>query len=69
VYMDVINLGDMCDLRDGIYIGFDEAIVVRNGIVIAKFDHLVSKWGDKVPISSFFLYLREQCLKLASTEG
>jgi hypothetical protein len=42
------NVGDKVNLSDGIYLGFEGAVIIKDGIFIAEFDTLTSKWGDLI---------------------
>jgi hypothetical protein len=43
--MNFYKVGDKVPLDDGIYVGYGGAIVVKGGIFIAEFPHLINKWG------------------------
>lgn len=38
-------VGDRVPLTDGIYVGYEGAVVIKNHIFIAEFGHLTDKWG------------------------
>lgn len=40
------KIGDKVEIPDGIYVDHDSAIVINNGIFIAEYFHITSKWGD-----------------------
>jgi len=40
------EVGDVCDLKDGIYLGYNGAIVVLDGKFIAEFPHIFTKYGS-----------------------
>lgn len=42
------EIGDKCDLSDGIYIGLEGAIVIKDGKFIAEFSDLNDKYGNKL---------------------
>lgn len=48
VKMNIYEIGDSVLLDDGIYIDHSVAIVVLNGIFVAQFDKLYTKWGDEM---------------------
>ena len=39
------KLGDKIELGDGIYVGYEGAVVILDGIFIAEFSGLWDKWG------------------------
>jgi len=42
------SIGEKVSLDDGIYIGFEGAIVIKDGVFIAEFDSLTDKWGNSL---------------------
>ena len=42
------DVGDKADIPDGVYVGHDGVVVIKDGIFIAEFSHLVTTWGDIV---------------------
>lgn len=46
------EIGDEAKIPDGIYVDHNSAIVIKNGIFIAEFDNIISKWGDIIKCSS-----------------
>lgn len=34
------------ELPNGVYVGHEGVAVIKDGVFIAEFDHLISKWGD-----------------------
>jgi len=48
VQMNYYEVGDSVPLSNGIYIDHSVAIVVLNGIFVAQFDELYTKWGDRI---------------------
>jgi hypothetical protein len=42
------NIGNKTTLKDGIYIGYEGAVVIKKHIVVAEFDHVTDKWGNKL---------------------
>jgi hypothetical protein len=45
---NVYHIGDKTKLKDGIYIGYEGVIAVNKHIVVAEFDHVIDKWGNKL---------------------
>ena len=45
------QVGDKCDLKDGIYIGFEGAVVIEDKIFVATFTNLNDKWGNTLDCS------------------
>ena len=41
------EIGDKSPLPDGIYIGLEAAIVIKNGIFVAQFKTIIDKWGNE----------------------
>jgi len=52
-YCRHFNLGDPSPIRDGIYIGYEGAIVIRNGIFVAESSDIFDKWGDRINLTAF----------------
>lgn len=46
------EIGDKVPLDDGIYIGYEGAVVVKDNILVACFSELKTKWGHKIKPSS-----------------
>lgn len=42
------NIGDTCDLEDGIYLGYVGAIVIIDKVFIAEFPHIFTKYGGQI---------------------
>lgn len=42
------QVGDAVQIPDGIYVGHTGAIVIKDGMFIVEFSHLLSKWGDRL---------------------
>jgi len=65
------TVGDKVDILDGIYVGYEGAVVIKDGIFIAEFDHITDKYGgalenDKVfhnPLEDVVARLREKYKK------
>lgn len=47
---DNYEVGDKVPISDGIYLCNEGAIVIKDGIFVAEFESLVSKWGHKIEI-------------------
>lgn len=43
--MPTRKVGERVPLEDGIYIGYEGAVVIKNGVFVAAFDELNDKWG------------------------
>lgn len=42
-------IGDLVEgITDGVYVGHDGVVVIKDGIFVAEFPHLVTTWGDIV---------------------
>ena len=41
-------LGDKVPIDDGVYVAWGGVVVIRNGLFVAAFEHLLSKWGDVI---------------------
>jgi len=48
VRMNCYEIGDSVPLSDGIYIDHSTVIVIVDGIFVAQFDKLYTKWGDQI---------------------
>lgn len=46
--MDVYELGQSCPLDDGVYIGHEGVVAVRDSKVVGVFTNAYSKWGDEL---------------------
>lgn len=44
--MPCFKVGDKTDIADGVYVGYEGAVVIKNGVFVAEFPDLFSKWGD-----------------------
>jgi hypothetical protein len=42
------SVGDKAGIPDGVYVGHDGVVVIKDGVFIAEFSHLVTTWGDIV---------------------
>ena len=42
------KIGDKASIPDGVYIGLEGVVVIVNGIFVAEFDFVRSKWGDLI---------------------
>ena len=40
------DVGDKVNIPDGIYLTYVNAIVILNGVFIAEFETLTTKWGE-----------------------
>ena len=47
------NIGDTADIPDGVYVGWEGVVVVKDGIFIAEFSEITTKWGEKLYPNSF----------------
>ena len=47
VTMCTYRIGDKVNIEDGIYVGYEGMVVVKDGIFIAKYRYLTDKWGNK----------------------
>ena len=48
VRMDRYEIGDNVPLGDGIYVDHSVAIVIIDGVFVAQFNKLYTKWGDEI---------------------
>jgi hypothetical protein len=46
--MQHYNVGSKTNLKDGIYVGFEGAVAIRLGKVVAESKWLTSKWGGAI---------------------
>jgi hypothetical protein len=44
----LFKIGDQCDLADGIYIGGEGAIVIKDGVFVMETREAFDKWGGKM---------------------
>ena len=42
------KVGDTVDWEDGIYIGYEGAIVIKDKKFVAEFPYVVDKWGNEI---------------------
>jgi len=42
------KIGDKVPLEDGVYLDYGTVIVIKDGVFVAEFDELRSKWGDRI---------------------
>lgn len=48
VDLSYYEIGAKVPLDDGIYIGHEGFIVIKNGTFVAEFDHAITKWGWEI---------------------
>ena len=48
VEMKDYNIGDRVSIPDGIYVGYEGAIVIKDGILLETYDRLIDKWGNEI---------------------
>ena len=48
VQMNCYKIGDSVPLDDGIYVDHSVVIVVLDGVFVAQFYELYTKWGDQI---------------------
>ena len=53
VYLRHFNVGDEVSIPDGVYLTYVNVIVILNGVFIAEFEALTTKWGESVCPSAF----------------
>lgn len=46
------NIGDKVEIPDGVYISYDGAVVVNDGVFICFFERLFDKWGNPLSIEN-----------------
>ena len=46
--LEVFNIGDKVDLKDGVYLGGTGAVVVIDGILVGEFKEVITSWGHKL---------------------
>jgi len=46
------DIDDEVEIPDGVYAGRGGLVVIVDGVFVAEFEHLVTKWGDIVFMSS-----------------
>jgi len=46
------DIGDEVEIPDGVYAGRGGLVVIVDGVFVAEFEHLTTKWSDVVSISS-----------------
>lgn len=45
------KIGDKTDIPDGVYVAPEGVVVVVGGRFAARFNDVISKWGDAIPTS------------------
>lgn len=45
-------IGDEVEIPDGVYAGHEGLVVIVDGVFVAEFEHLTTKWGDIVDMPS-----------------
>ncbi len=50
--LHMFNEGDEVNIADGVYIGYEGAVVILNGKLAKVFNHLRDKWGGTVSVQS-----------------
>lgn len=46
--MNYYKIGDEVDIPDGVYVDFSGVTVVHDGVFVAQYNHLISKWGEVI---------------------
>ncbi|MBC8462417.1 MAG: hypothetical protein H8D67_30975 [Deltaproteobacteria bacterium] len=46
------DIGDEVEIPDGVYVGHEGLVVIVEGIFIATFEHITTKWGQEVSTAS-----------------
>ncbi len=51
---DHFKVGDRITMPDGVYVGFEGAVVIKEGFFIAEFpsEEVVDKWGGQINIDA-----------------
>lgn len=44
----MFTIGDEVDISDGVYCGHEGFIVIKDGIFIAEYAYIYTKWGDYI---------------------
>jgi hypothetical protein len=47
-YLRQFEIGDKVPIIDGVYVGNEGVVVVKDQILVAVFDQLISKWGEAI---------------------
>jgi len=42
------KIGDKVDISDGVYVGHEGVVVIKEGKMTSEFDNLTTKWGSVV---------------------
>lgn len=50
LYCQDFTIGDSVNIPDGVYLGYEGAVVIVGGVFVAEFGNLVTKWGSRVDI-------------------
>lgn len=46
--LDYYDIGDKVPIEDGIYVAWCGVVVIKEGVFVATFEHLLSKWGGVI---------------------
>ena len=46
--LDQYIVGDKVPIEDGVYVAWGGVVVVKGGMFIAAFEHLLTKWGGVI---------------------
>lgn len=65
---DNYEVGDKVPISDGIYLGNEGAIVIKDGVFVAEFNSLTSKWGHEIDIEPIILELNPITQAIKNTE-
>ena len=69
VEMRSYKIGDKVPLHDGIFVAHEGAVVVKDGIFIAEFRSLWSKWGDCINTEFLIERMNPLAIELEKLKG
>lgn len=46
--MDFYEVGDKVSIPDGVYLGYEGIVVIKDGKFIAEFEEMTTKWGGTI---------------------
>ncbi len=51
VSMASYSIGDKVKIPDGLYVGYEGIVAIKDGKFLAEYDALETKWGEKIEAS------------------
>jgi len=52
VQMNTYKVGDSVDISDGVYVGYEGVVVIKDSVFVAFFEEMLDKWGGELDLNA-----------------